>query len=123
MENATKRPICPLGFECPVEGFRQCANLNTCKDQCVSWEIPYEKNGDCLTVRRYAHRRTWTKQGTNSNGKMPLCPLPSGQYLHISYDEENEGRIRQAWEAAGWKAADLIPQVQNNTDDIDPIPF
>jgi hypothetical protein len=54
---------------------------------------------------------------------MPLRPLPSGQYLHISYDEENEGRIRQAWEVEGWKAADLIPQLRNSTDDIDPIPF
>lgn len=123
MENATKRLICPLGFECPVEGFRQCPNLSTCKDRCISWEIPYEKTGDTLTVKRYAHRRTWTKQGTNSNGKMPLCPLPSGQYLHISYDDENEGRIRQAWEAEGWKAADLIPSPKTDSDEIDPIPF
>jgi len=119
----TRKPICPIGLDCPVEGFRQCPNLRTCENQTFSWEIPYEKNGDCLTVLRYAHRRTWTKEGTNSNGEMPLCPLPSGQYLHISYDDENEGRIRQAWEAEGWKAADLIPQLQNNSDEIDPIPF
>ena len=97
--------------------------METCRNQAFSWEIPYEKHGDCLTVKRYAHRRTWTKQGTNSTGEMSFCPLPSGQYLHIFYDDENEGRIRQAWEVEGWKAADLIPQQQNNSDEIDPIPF
>ena len=119
----TRKPICSIGLDCPVEGSKPCPNLRNCKNQTFSWEIPYDKNGDCLTVKRYAHRRTWTKHGTNSNGKMPLCPLPSGQYLHISYDDENEGRIRQAWEAEGWKAADLIPQLQNNSDEIDSVPF
>jgi hypothetical protein len=50
MENATKRPICPLAFAFPVEGFRQCPNLRSCDNQTFLWDIPYDKNGDCLTV-------------------------------------------------------------------------
>ena len=123
MVNAIRKPICPLGLECPVEGFKACPNNTSCEDRCLTWDIPYEKKGDTLTVKRYAHRPIWTKQGTNSNGRMSFCPLPSGQYLYICYDGENERRIRQAWEAEGWKAADLIPTEKVDTDEIDPIPF
>lgn len=119
----TRKPICPMGFECPVEGYKQCPNLGTCENQTFSWEIPYEKDGDILTVKRYAFRKLWRKQGTCLDGEMLLCPLPSGQYLHISHDTETEFRIMQAWQEAGWKSADPIPQLENDSDEIDPIPF
>jgi hypothetical protein len=119
----TKKPICPIGIDCPVAAFNQCTNLETCENQTYPWDIPYEKNGDTLTVKRYAFRHLWRKQGTNLDGEMLLCPLPSGQYLHISHDTETESRIMQAWEEAGWKSADLIPQPKNDSDEIDPIPF
>ena len=122
----TRKPICPIGLDCPVEGFSQCPNLRTCKNQTFSWDIPYEKRPGELVVKRYGRRQEWSEQDTCYGEPMNRCSIPSGQYLPRSYDRENKERLQQAWEQAGWKAAEQNPHFQgeeNDDDDDSLIPF
>ncbi|MGB5595480.1 MAG: hypothetical protein WBM62_15785 [Crocosphaera sp.] len=121
-----KQPVCPIGLECiEHKDFYRCPNYSYCINQSYSWSIPYEYENSILTVKSFGYRYQWRKEATGISHKLPpQCTLPSGSYKEIEENhwerQEIRQRILEEWEKAGWKAAEEIPNLNNdNDDDID----
>lgn len=122
MPRPNKKPICPIGLECPdfPKGCH-CPNQEHCLNHTYSWSIPYTCYENQLVVNRHPYRYRWRKEAEGISHKLPpQCTLPSGSYTAIDYPhweyEEMVRRIREEWEKVGWKEAIDIPQPRDFND-------
>lgn len=119
MPRFNKKLVCPIGHDCINAPKEPCSNYYYCTNMTYSWDIPYSfqvtDGVTIMVVKDYAWRRKWSLESTYKDMymKQRQCSIPSGQYLPINTDHEEQEirkQIVQAWKDEGWKAAIPIPQ-------------